>query len=445
MRGGGEFGLTTKVSVVCLALAALGFWSLLISDIATMQVFGFEQAPKVSRGVLLQDEPGGLFSSRAIARITNDIYVVAGGFARQGEVQQGAVALEILPGISSAKVLWRYKRDRSAQEVKDRGNVPYFRGVAATPNGAVFLCGHRPSDPQQDQPSLLTRLDASGAALGDELLLPALRSKNITQTKQDRPEILSDTVTSEFEDCLVWGNRIAIVGRAALFFPSQADPRTRSHNTYYWVVAVEAGGEVAWQRTYPIGLDAVDELTSVLTGPDGQLLFTFRRVSGTEILSINQDGELLGRRIISGVYRLVHPSAVSAKIQIVGGDPKGSKSLITLGSGLQDIERLDGLDAPEFVISKAYSLPDQSLLLFGSASRSDGASHVSSVRYITRSGHVEGEDLSRRPFFDGGAIKIVSPTGRPGEFITARDLLENNFGKVSRAGVALDFVNATKP
>ena len=443
MRGS-ERSSIIEVSVVCFALAVLCLWSLLKADIVTLQVFGFDQALKVSRGVLLQDEPGGVFYSRAITRITSDIYVVAGAATGQGQALQGAVAMEILPGLSSAKVLWRYKGDRPVQDSKDRGNLPYFRGVAATPNGAVFLCGHRPSDQQQDQPSLLTRLDASGVVLGDELLLPPLRSKNITQTKQDRPEILSDIVTGEFEDCLVWGNRIAIVGRASRFFPSQADPHTRSHNSYYWVVAVEADGEVAWQRTYPIGFDAIDELTSVLTGPDGQLLFTFRRMSETEILSIGQDGELLGRRIISGNYLLVHPSAASTIIQIVGGDPKGSKSLIRLGSGLQDMERQDGLDAPEFVISKAYGLADQSLMLFGSGIRSHGASYFSSMRYIARSGNVEGEDLSRRPFFDGGVVKIVAPTGRPGEFITARDLLEKNLGRVSRAGVALDFVNASR-
>ncbi len=248
-----------------------------------------------------------------------------------------------------------------------------------------------------------------------------------------------------FDDCVTWGDKVGIIGHVSHFFPSQNNPKIREGRYYHWILVVNTTGEVVWQKLIPLasGLSVISDLTSVLITPQHNLIFTLHYAGQSEILSVSQAGEVRADEQLKGFYVAVHPMDVATTIQLFGGDPKGAKSLITLDEDLGEVHREDGLNIPEFVASKAYALADTSLLLVGEEVREVGS--VPAVRFVSASRQIIKKSLTHGSLFDAGSARVSVLTGRPGELLIARTLLEKGTRGVSkRLGLALDVIETSK-
>jgi hypothetical protein len=425
----------------CVALSLLGA--------AIMPSLCVADDVSISQGLVLEDE-GIRFNPIAMTLVKDDVYVIAG----RSIFGESALGVRLLKGGAEAKVLWRYTSQQSRQlaDAAVRGpafggaaDMPDFRGVAASPDQSVLLCGYGVGGAAgKDRSSLLTRIESSGRVASEKMLLPP----KFTDPPQDHPldpNNLGEVVLSGFDDCFTWGDKVGIVGQASHFFPSQKNLKIRESRPYDWIVMVDMAGEVVWQKLIPLafGLRVIGDLTSVLVTPQGNLLFTRHWAGQSEILSVSQTGELIAAKHLKGFWVAVHPTGSAKTIQLFGGDPKDAKTLLTLGEDLQEIRREDGLEGAEFIPKKAYGLADSSLLLAGEKFKDGGT--VSAICYVSASREITTTALTHGSFFDAGTAKVSALTGRPGEILIARTLLEQvTRSEAKRIGVTLDLIKTSK-
>jgi hypothetical protein len=423
---------------IAAAVCAMGAALCVLAMVLVLRL-GVADDLKISQGIVLEE--GGI-DPKAMTAITDDVFVIAG----QSEWGESAVGFRLSKDASKAELLWRYIHERPLADpmaglrFATAADTPDFRGVAAMPDGSVFLCGSRPGGGRgKDRPSLLTHLESSGRVIGEKVLIPPKFVDPLWDHPVD-PNNLGEVVLSEFDECVPWGDNVGIVGRAVHFFPSQENPRNREYRSYYWIMVVNAAGEIVWQKIipFPFKLTSIDEFTSVLITPQRNLQVTRYALGQSEIVSVSETGELIAARQLEGYYIAVHPIAAATSIQLFGGDPNGTKNLVTVGENLQELHREDGLNLPEFVAEKAYGRADSSLLLIGQ--QTQGAGYVSAIRNIAPSRQVTGKTLTHGSLFDAGAAKVSTQTKRSGELLIARTQLERTPSGAKRLGIALDMI-----
>ena len=408
----------------------------LLCSLGVLQLLGCSASSDVSLSPELFVR-GGDMQPRAMAAAKDreDVYIYAGE-ATYGE---SAVAVQLSANRTDATVLWRYDRDPKFARMNPYGVYfatglrPAFNGVVSMADGSTFLCGNGPADRGSERPGLLAHLDQAGRVISEQ----ELWSSNVDVPPEDRPLDPSNTGarSNTFDTCLAWDGYVGAVGRVLYY------PRIGERRGYYWIVAVNPAGKVAWQKLIPQVapiLSETAELTSARITPHRNLLFTRHWGGTSEIVLVNPTGELVGSRRLAGYFVAVSSTA-DHEIQVVGGDPKGRARLLTLDEELKDIRVQDDLDLRDFVAVSAYRVSDTSLLLLG---RDEGAHNFSSFRYVTKQGTIQKERLIHDDLFDEGTIKVSSATQLPDQFIIARSLLKGRSGKTENLGVALNVIQS---
>jgi hypothetical protein len=439
--GGVRLRLNPIFGLLHLCCIALSLGAAIVPSVCVADDIG------ISQGLVLEDE-GIFFNPIAMTRVEDDLYVIAG----QSRFGESALGVRLLKGGAEAKVLWRYTSQQSRLLAGAIGRPPFggaaampdFRGVAALPDRSALLCGYGVGGAGKDRSSLLTRIESSGRVASEKMLFPP-KLIDASQDHPPDPNNLGEVVLSGFDDCFIWGDKVGIVGQASHFFPSQNNPKIRESRSYDWILVVDAAGEVAWQRLIPLafGLRVIGDLTSVLVTPQDNLLFTRHWASQSEIMSVSRAGELIAAKQLKGFWVAVHPTGSAKTIQLFGGDPKNAKTVLTLGEDLQEIHREDGLEVAGFLPMKAYGLTDSSILLAGEKIRGGGG--VSAICYVSASREITTTTLTHGSLFDAGTAEVSALTGRPGEILIARTLLEQvTRSEAKRIGVTLDLIKTPK-
>jgi hypothetical protein len=401
---------------------------------------------KISGGPVIEDGKG--FHLDAIAATKDDTYVVAG----ESTSGESAFSIRLSQSDGQAKVLWRYTNEKSRQlagagaglPFGGAANVPGFRGAAALPDGSVFLCGYGIGAPGRDRPSLLVHVEGSGHVASEEVLQPPSDADPLKGARaifSTQP----DVVLSGLDGCVAWGDGIGLVGRASFYSRSASNPAVREGRYYHWILFVDTTGKIVWQKLLPLAFlpSPIAELTSVLITPEKNLLFTRHWGGESEVLSISQSGQLVAQRQLNGVYVAVHLEGSATSIQLFGGEPLGTKNLLTVDEDLNDLSREDGLNLPRFVAKSAYGGKLGSLLLVGQAIREPQS--LSAVCYVTASRRVTTETLAHAPLSDDGSGGVSAPSSRPNRIVVARRVFERaSLTDVKRLGITLDSLEPTE-
>jgi hypothetical protein len=233
------------------------------------------------------------------------------------------------------------------------------------------------------------------------------------------------------------GAYVGVIGHV-LYFPRKGERRG-----YYWIVAVDTAGKVAWQKLIPLVspvLSLSTDFTSAQLTPRQNLLFSRFWLDTTELVSVDLTGQLVASRQLKG-YFVVVSSPGNRAIQVFGGDLEANKSLISLDENLQETQREDNLPIPNFLVANAYSLSGPSLLLMGSDLR--GNRNYSAIHHLTKQRSVESTRLIHDDLFDAGKITASAPMSRSGEFIVVRNLLKGQSDQIDNLGIALSIIRTS--
>jgi hypothetical protein len=395
-----------------------GLIILLLSGFILMPPAAIATEVAVSHQVILKDEVTHfVLQPNAMARVDDGGFVIAGRI--NGAQQSWATKTD-----SEGKVLWRYVT--GLRDKLNIGQAAEFNGIVAMPDGTTYLCGNLPRPPGKYSPGLLTHLDRMGQVLSERLMFP-----------NEVPE----HGLAYFTDCVRWGEGLAIVGRVEHIVRPALGINLPTSEKFYWLLALDSAGNVKWEKLIPTTFGTIDEVEPLLVTADNSLVFSGRRIFQTELFRVSVTGDVQAKLLLAGQFRLVRPVVDDGILQVSGYTESGVSATITLDDGLAEVQRSEGPYPLKFKSRLAYRLPDQSLLLFGSAIRAGGAQFISRIVHVDRTLHAEQSlDLAHEPFYDNGYVKAAVPTGKHGEFVTARELLKHGPDEESRVGAALDFI-----
>lgn len=364
------------------------------------------------REVIIKDElTGAVLNPNAITHADDGGYIIAG---RINPTQQAWATKTDAEG----KVLWRYQI--AVQDKLPIGQGAEFNGVAAMADGSAYLCGRMPHAPGVYGPGLLVHLNATGQVISERLLVPQKRAA---------------AGSAYFYDCVRWHDGIAIVGSIRQF------PGLGQDESFYWLLALDAAGNMKWESLVRTTFDAIDEVGQLCVVADDSLVFSGRRLGDkTELIRVNPSGGLEVHKKLAGQFRLIHPVSNDGLLQAFGYAASGKSTTITLDDRLEELGRTEGSYPDNFHPRLIYRLPNQSFALFGSAIRAGGAQFTSRIIHVDpalQSGQVL--ELAHEPFHDSGYVKVAVPTGKEGEFVTVRNLYTLIPSDETR-GAVLDFI-----
>lgn len=322
------------------------------------------------------------------------------------------------------QVVWTYYRELYDEDKPAFANQlvrPTYRGIAPMPDGSVFLCGHMPHPPHSNVPSaLLTHLDTNGKVLNERLIAPQISNINHD--------------SFQFDACTRWGNGIVIIGHE-MHIRMPNDINGVGYSTTYWLLVLDASGRIKWEKQISTLFNTFfpDPRGIMLLATDKGFIFSATDNVNTEVASVNANGELQAQRKFVGRFLLIHPSNPHNPPQIYGSFTSNTmppRVVVTLNEKLEDVQTIQGDKPSDFAASRAFQMPDQSLLLIGANIHSSRGS-TSGVRHVDRLLQTEWSlDIDNKSgFFDAGTIEAGSPTQIPNEFVTARGLVakdENN-------------------
>ena len=394
----------------------------------------------LEREVFLKNDRGAAMQPNVLVRSDDGGFVVAGSITATKQGWATKVA-------ANGKVLWNYYRDlQQEDQAAFAGHFvrPEYHGAVPMPDGSVYLCGDLPH-PIGTSP-LLTHLDAQGKLIAEQLVNP----KNLTT--QSRVHI------HHFDSCLRWGNDFVIVGNE-LYIDGAEEKSTFYHlDLSYWILLLDASGNVKWEQKIPSKIKHYSFISEgvnvVQTGAN--LIISATDNTVTELISINSQGELQAQKKLDGYFQLVRPTSPDGLLQVYGSfvsNTKAPRVKLSLTEKLDEIERVQGDRPTDFATRRAYRMPDQSLVFFGSSIHSFGAQLRSGMVYADR---LLQEDrlmaFDKAGFQDGGTIDAAAPGNQPGEFVTARWVFTLDPGSNNpedgasrfRRGAVLNFVQLKK-
>jgi len=299
-------------------------------------------------------------------------------------------------------------------------------GAMSSRDGGTLLCGYtyvgeRPAP--RRVVGLLIKLDKEGHLVNEAKLYP--------NGDQEFP-------INYLRKCAPWGDGFAVVGEASRLVVKEG---RRDLEYFYWLLALDTGGAIKWQKLIPNSLGNVNDFSPLLVLPNQDLVFSawrFGLESPTEIMRIDSSGQVIAQRKLSSALMLVRQIAPNSSIRAITlGKPEPTKPL----PALLNLE-LDLVDAGETLgqavgnmVNQAYLLPDQSLVLFGSDF--DRGANTASI--VKLSPDLRSREAFRfLPLWRTYWVDDAIPTGKPGEFATVRGVLSGQ-GE-TRQGVLLAFI-----
>lgn len=343
---------------------------------------------KVTREVLLEN--GVSISPNQIIHTKDGGYVVAG---RIGNVFAWATRLD-----AKGNMQWRYQ----APVLND---LPYrpdatFEGAVTLGDDSTLLCGYKTvSVPGgKDVVGILTHIDKAGKVLSDRVIRP------------QEPGVFGG---SYLKGCFPWAGGFALIGDTyRVSDSSQAPDHTER---FFWLFGLDAAGNVKWEKLIPNS-----------TGGFSNHIFT--NALGTIYESLDQDLVMGSSRVSQGgEIKNIELKETTSDFLI--------PQIIADSNGHWKVDQRIVLPLTLFKTELrpkvAYSVPDHSLVEFGSIVRNNV--YYAAIEW-------QSPDQKQSETFEFGDTLWVNdaiPTGVPGEFVTVRQASPLNL-KVT--GMFLSFI-----
>lgn len=287
---------------------------------------------------------------------------------------------------AKGQLQWRYQ---IAPESFEGSN---FEGAVTLNDDSTLLCGWKtvPVPGGINVVGVLTHIDKEGKVLSDRAIRP------------HEPGVFGN---SYLKGCLPWGDGFAVIGDTDRVSGPPQPPRKTER--FYWLFALDAAGNVKWEKLIP---------TSYGLGPRSAYVDTDRNlVVGGIRVKVSQSGEI----------------AVLDQKKPLPFVPQ----IIAEADGHWKIDKRNvlppALFKTELQPKVAYILPNQTVAQFGSIVRSN-------VYYAA----IEWESPDRKQseifeFADFGWVNDAIPTGAPGEFVTIRSRQRSD---LKQWGMFLSFI-----
>ncbi|HET9149628.1 MAG TPA: hypothetical protein VFO61_04020 [Alphaproteobacteria bacterium] len=326
----------------------------------------------------------------SVTRTNDGGYVIVGARrAMRVDADGGIVWRRLFPGDGFGR--------RSARAP----SASYDAGVDL-PDGGTLLCGTREmgsGDPEAPVTTagLIARIDRAGAVVERRLVFPkGVRTYH----------------SSYFHRCLAWAGGIALIGEADKFDSAARGTR----RSFYWLVLLDAGGQLRWERLVPIATVGFDRPAAVVL-PDGDLVLAKSGTGGpgsaTDIVRIDSGGKVRVHRSVPGRAIPVEPLGGRSDVAMLA-EGRERATLTELGDGAGPA-RAETFALGGFSVRRAYRAPEGALVMIGYARR--GLVRYTAVAEVAAHGLRESlvRSVEAAPWTD------AIPTGRPDEFAVVGD------------------------
>ena len=229
---------------------------------------------------------------------------------------------------------------------------------------------------------------------------------------QNRPE----RGIARIDRCARWGDGIVFQGHLVDW--SRGFNGAFSENDLYWLIVLDAGGNVRWEKLFPMASDLAgsDEFSPLLVMSDSSLVFSSNQNASTELIRVSSKGEPLASKQLPGRFQIVEPVTPDGKLQVLGwlaADTAKTMTVLTLNNVLEEVGRAQR-HSVDYFARVAYRLPDQSLILFGSQSHVFGETYTSQIVHLAAGLAIEQRlylPRNQSPFLDSGSIWAAAPIG----------------------------------
>jgi hypothetical protein len=275
----------------------------------------------VNRQVVFRDIK---IQPNAITRLSDGRFVIAG---------TGTIARVLLTDAQGA-LLWQYTDPATAADITT-GYRSVFYGAVPLSNGGFLLCGST-SPTGHYEINEITILDADGRAV---------------ERRVEKPNDDSALTSSGFVKCFPWQDGIVLAGYAS--------DGTRG---YTWILKLDNGGKKEWQTIF-------QGTMTTQGGAASSLVFATPAKTAEEkitVIRVNSKGVSIAKRTIPGhrfvQLRTLAPTDTTRVISYALG---GKATLYTLDESLQDAAQPKDIGDFDATQGCGYSLPDNSLVLFG--------------------------------------------------------------------------------
>jgi hypothetical protein len=221
---------------------------------------------------------------------------------------------------------------------------------------------------------------------------------------------------------------------------------------YYWLLVFDPNGKMKWERLIPISSKLEGSPNAIspfrIMSKDKAIFVATRNGVATEIVAIDQAGNVTGKNVLNEQFTAVIPVSQSSSLQLISLTSHPVK-LLTLADDLHvagQIEKEHGAG----LIVRAYSMYDGSLMLFGSEAHNG---NDNTARVMSLDSTLENEQALRLgPKQESYWVDAAVPLDKSGRFASVRsatrpDGIMNPIGNLrSRLlGAALDFVTLNNP
>lgn len=279
--------------------------------------------PKLSHKVFLQKAQGA--HPYAILPLPNGNFVIAGSSGPCWAAEVDAKGREI----------WTYTD--SVEPVRNAMGLMGFTGACLTEKGSIFLSGNVSrlivEPPAIPEPScFFTYLGPTGEELQKTFIAPF--EKGILHL---------DTATS-------WGKNTVAVGISDHFVPS-LDPHGLpvKDERFYYIQKIDETGSTIWTKEFKVAVISAGFADSAFIGKNDSLYVVATDNLSTDILKINENGELEKQKNLPIQFHFIQP--IDNKIddiQLWGSKSDRKSILLTLDSDLEEKSELTGLPDGDF-------------------------------------------------------------------------------------------------
>jgi hypothetical protein len=405
----GKEGLMAPMSNSRRLLRITGWQLLQLFALVAFQVSSQATAAdhiNVTREVIIENSAG--ITPETIVRTHDGGYVVAGY-----TIRAWAARLD-----GAGNVLWRFARSNAPN------SKSYFHGAAMLPDDSMILCGEVKTDNSDGLHifGLLTHIDKLGHVVSERLVSPN-DGKAHGSTYLRR--------------CMPFEGGVVALG-------TTSSPVWETPNPG-WLVGLDAKGNAKWEKQVPelggLAQPVVTMTDHSFASHTTSMPSEPGAISANRISTIDVNGALKATRIISNWSFPVQSISDDRSIHLLTSDGRGVSSFETLNDTLTTISQTR-LALDLLTPTRAYVLPDRSLMLFG-YQESGSNSYTASMEWINPE-LAEKESYVFEPHF--GAFKVADavPTGQPGEFAVVRLAIKNDNiigSHEKRDGIVLNFVH----
>lgn len=375
-------------------------------------------------------------------QITREILIESGNAAMPNVMMLAADGDLILAGSlgpsawatrvgPNGEVRWRHvvQIDHSPGRLLDS----VYSHAAMLPDGSTIMCGSAEVKFKHGENivAYLTRIDKTGRVVYEKTFYP----------KDNR-----QYQTTYLDTCVASGESVVITGRSSFVW---GDHIPRNSELYSYEITLDQQGSFTSEKLTKYKDLPVRYSSSLPLQENGlvglNISHRFNQPGNlvdTSLIHISPSGEVLARKSYSDTSLMfVEPTSPDGRVRLMPNVQTDSAYLLTLSTNLEQQERIDGL-AGTALPKRAFYLPDHSVVIFGADYYQ---SNVTSASVAWLSPDLKRtERLMFEPPTEAGEIADAVPTGRPGEFVTARTVtpVRRIVGPdvSDRIGVAIAFI-----